>query len=300
MRKSYDINLNHLAVFHSVATERSVTRGADRLLISQPAASKQLKLLERSLGAALFERNPKGVRLTPAGELLANHARRLFAIKADAERAMADFQGIARGSLSVGASTTIGIYMLPELFVEYRRRHPGIQLRVTIANAADVQEQLLDRSLDVGLTEAFVSDARLEARVFARDELIPILPPGHPLLKMRRISAALLCREPFVVRETDSTSPSTVEQALARKGLSVRPVMSLSSTEAIKRAVAAGVGVAVVSRLAVSLELEAHRLATVPVSDLSLSRPFHRLTVPGRSSPASDAFIKLLESRQIR
>src|SRR5256885_2336662 len=113
MTKSYDINLTHLAVFDAVAQEGSVSRGATRLLISQPAASKQIKLLERAIGATLFERSQKGVRTTDAGQMLALHARRIFNAKVDAEREIARYHGIESGECRVGASATIGVHLLP-------------------------------------------------------------------------------------------------------------------------------------------------------------------------------------------
>src|SRR5439155_13086068 len=106
-------NLHHLSVFHAVATEASVSRGAERLAISQPAVSKQLRELERRLRTTLFDRHPKGVRLTAAGESLADYARRIFALADEAERAMADVAGLRRGRLAVGAGPTAGVYLLP-------------------------------------------------------------------------------------------------------------------------------------------------------------------------------------------
>src|SRR5580704_9534096 len=105
------INLGHLAVFHAVAEEKSVSRGAERLMVSQPAVSKQVQLLERSVGTALLERQPRGIRLTEAGELLAGYARRIFALEAEAVRALDELRGLQRGRLAIGASTTIGIYL---------------------------------------------------------------------------------------------------------------------------------------------------------------------------------------------
>src|SRR4051794_885109 len=122
------LNLHHLSVFHAVASTGSVSRGAERLEISQPAVSKQLRELERSLRTALFDRHPKGVRLTTAGEALADYARRIFALSDEAERAMADVAGLRRGRLAVGAGPTAGAYLLPRVLVEFRRRFPDVAL----------------------------------------------------------------------------------------------------------------------------------------------------------------------------
>lgn len=290
------INLAHLAVFHAVASEGSVSRGAERLMVSQPAVSKQLRQLERSLGASLFDRLPKGVRPTAAGELLADYARRIFALEAEAAKALAELRGLRRGSLSVGASTTIGVYLLPEVFVRYRRAYPDVHMHMEVANSEVIRRRLVEGAIDVGLTEGIVEGDELDSTVFLRDELVPIAAPGHPLARRKRpVPAATLCREPFVVRETGSGTKSVVERALAERGLSVTPVMSLGSTEAIKRAVAAGVGVAIVSRLTVQQELQLGRLVVLRVPDLPINRPLHRLTLRGRQpSQAVAAFMKML------
>jgi DNA-binding transcriptional LysR family regulator len=290
------INLAHLAVFHAVASEGSVSRGAERLMVSQPAVSKQLRQLERSLGASLFDRLPKGVRPTAAGELLAGYARRIFALEAEAAEALAELRGMRRGSISVGASTTIGVYLLPEIFVRYRRAYPDVRMHMEVANSEVIRRRLVEGAIDVGLTEGIVEGEELDSTVFLRDELVPIAAPGHPLARRKRpVPAATLCREPFVVRETGSGTKSVVERALAERGLSVTPVMSLGSTEAIKRAVAAGVGVAIVSRLTVQQELQLGRLVVLRVPDLPINRPLHRLTLRGRQpSQAVAAFMKML------
>jgi DNA-binding transcriptional LysR family regulator len=290
------MNLSHLAVFHAVATEGSVSRAAERLMVSQPAVSKQLRDFERSLGTPLFDRLPKGVRPTAAGELLAGYARRIFALEAEAGQALAELRGLRRGRLSVGASTTIGVYLLPEVFVRFRQAYPGIAMHLEIASSEVIRQRLADGAIDVGLTEGEVdADGGFESPIFMEDELVAIAPPGHPLTRRPDVPAADLCREPFVVRETGSGTKSLVERALAGRGLSVRPVMSLGSTEAIKRAVAAGVGVAIVSRLTVGLELQVGRLALVRLSDLTLRRPMHRVGLRGRhESRAVGEFMRLL------
>lgn len=293
------MNYNHLMIFLAVAEEGSVSRGADRLCISQPAVSKQLAVLEASLRTKLFDRLPKGVRLTDAGELLLGYARRLSALEREAEQAMGELQGMARGTLTVGASLTVGAYLMPELLADYSRRHPHIALTLEIANTEVIQRMLLEGRLDLALTEGFADDPDLAAAVFAHDELVAIAPPGHPLLAEAPITAARLLGEPLILRESGSGTRAVLERALAERGLAARPLMSLGSTEAIKRAVAAGAGLAVVSRLALGLELETGRLALLPLSDLVLRRPLHRLTRRGAyESRAARAFRELLPSAE--
>jgi DNA-binding transcriptional LysR family regulator len=271
------MNLNHLAIFHAIAEEKSMTGAARRLLVSQPAISKQLRQLEKSLGVRLFNRQARGVRPTDAGSLLASYATRLFALATDAERAVGELRGLQRGRLRVGASTTVGVYLLPEVFVRFRAAHPGVQLQLEIASSDSLATRLLNGSLDIALTEGVIHHELLESAVIMEDQLVAIAPHDHPLTRKRNVTASILCREPFVVRETDSGTQSLVERTLAQRGLTVNPVMSLGSTEAIKRAVASGVGVAIVSGLSVALEVQAKKLAILRCSDLIIRRPLHRV-----------------------
>jgi DNA-binding transcriptional LysR family regulator len=281
------MNLNHLAVFHAVAEEGSVSRGAERLCISQPAVSKQVRELEAALGVTLLDRLPRGVRLTEAGAILAGYARRLFAVEAEAERAIAELKGLTQGRLVVGASLTIGVYLLPEILGLYRKRHPGIVLELEIANTQVIQQKLLENALDVALTEGLAEADGLEAEVFRHDELVAVVPPDHPLLDEKRVTVSRFCDEPFLTREKGSGTREVVERALAEKGITVRSGMSLGSTEAIKRAVAAGLGVSIVSHLAVREELASGRLRVIALADLTLTRTLHLLRLHGKSESAS-------------
>jgi DNA-binding transcriptional LysR family regulator len=275
------MNLGHLAIFHAVAEAQSVSRGAERLMVSQPAVSKQLRALERSLGVVLFDRTPRGVRLTEAGELLASYSRRIFALEHDAITALEDLKGMGRGRLSIGASTTIGVYLLPELFVKFRQQYPAIDAKLEVSSSLGVLQRLADGAIDVGFIESPAQSDGVSAERFMQDELVAIARPGHPILKRKRLSAKEFCAEPFIVRSTGSDTKSLVEQELARRGLVIKPAMALASTEAIKRAVAAGIGVAIVSRLSIGLELKARTLVVAKVAGLSIRRPLFRVVRRG-------------------
>ena len=289
------MNRNHLILFQAVAEEGSFSRGAERLFISQPAVSKQIAEFETTLGTRLFDRIPKGVRLTEAGGLLLGYARRLSALEEETERAMADLHGLRQGRLHVGASLTIGAYVLPEVFGAYRARYPGIDLALEMANTDSIQRMVREGTVDIGLTEGLANAPDLEATAFLQDELVAIAPPTHSIMQEPVVTAARLCQEPFLLREPGSGTRAVVEQAFEEQGLRLHPVMSLGSIEAIKRAVAAGVGLAVVSRLTMGLELEARRLAIVPLSDLTIRRPLHRLHRRGsHETRAAAAFRRML------
>ena len=292
------MNLNHLAIFHAVAQTGSMTLGAERLDISQPAVSKQVQELEGALRVHLFDRIGRRIRLSQAGEILAEYARRLFALAAEAEAAMADVRGVGRGRLVVGASTTIGTYLLPRVVAAFSRQHPGIELLVEIDNTEHVHRRLAGLELDVGLTEGFVEEEELDGEVFHRDELVVIAAPGHRLAGRARLPPSAVQKEPFILRELGSGTRAVEERALARLKLPVRVAMALGSTEAIKRVVAEGMGLAIVSQLAVHAECAAGTLAVLPVAGLRIERPLHLVRRKGRrDGPALQAFCHILRER---
>jgi DNA-binding transcriptional LysR family regulator len=292
------MNLNHLTIFHAVAQTGSMTLGAERLDISQPAVSKQVQELERVLGVHLFDRIGRRVYLSQAGVILADYARRVFALVHEAEQTMAEVCAVEMGRLVIGASTTIGSYLLPAVLAEFSRRYPKIELLVEIENTEQVHDRLVGHELDVGLTEGFVDHQELEAEVFHRDELIVITSPDHPLASMARVSLKAIQQEPFILREPGSGTRAVEERALARLKLPVRVVMALGSTEAIKRVVAEGVGLAIVSRVSVRAECAAGTLAMLPVAGLRLERPLHLVQRKGRrAGPALQAFCGVLREK---
>lgn len=294
----YVMNRNHLALFHAVAQAGSISGGATTARVSQPAVSKQIAELEEALGVRLLDRLPRGCRLTEAGRILAEYAQRWRSLENDATRAVEEYRGLKRGRLAVGASLTIGGYLLPGALAEFHRRFPDIELQVETANTQQIQRALLDGAIELGLTEGPLESEELESAVFFQDELVAIAPAGHPLLRRRGVTAREICREPFILREEGSGTRAVVERALKRAGLNIQPLLTLASPEAIKNAVAAGMGLAIVSRLIVALELQAGSLGIIPLKDLAIHRPLHRQRVRGRSqSPAMAGFLEVLKKR---
>ena len=289
------MNLNQLRVFHAVAAAGSITGAARTLQVSQPAVSKQLGELENALGARLVDRLPRGIRLTIAGRALSEHAARIFGIEHMAQVELAALLGVRRGQLFVGASTTIGSYLVPRVFGAFHRLHPELRLELEIGNTAAVHDLVRRQVVEVGLTEGLVTDDDLTTAVFDQDDMVAITAPGDPVLSRPRLSARELVALPFVMRERGSGTREVIEAALAKKRLVVEPVMSLGSTEAVKNAVAAGLGVAIVSRLTVGLELASGSLVAIDVVDLEIRRALHLVELRGKSrSPAASRFVELL------
>jgi DNA-binding transcriptional LysR family regulator len=293
------LNLHHLSIFHRVAETGSVSRAAELLLISQPAVSKQIRQLELSMKTTLLDRHPRGVRLTESGKVLADYARRIFELAGEAESAMSDLAGVKRGSLSVGAGPTAGVYLLPAVIVRFRREHPQVSLRVETENADVLKQRLADGAVDLAISEAAIDVPGLARRAVCDDRLVPILPAGHPMARRKNIPADEFCRLPFVTRATAGDGPSLVERTLARRNRPVVPVMTVGSTEAIKQAVIAGVGAAVVSRLAVATEIAANLLVVADVRGLSVRCPVWHVWRKDRAvSAAAKAFVAMVAGRR--
>ena len=294
------MNFNHLYIFHRVAEKQHFTLAAQELFISQPAVSKQIHELERSLGQALFVQIGRKMYLTEAGKILYDYTCRIFALATEAEEALDEMQNLERGHLKIGASTTIGVYLLPELLGYYRRNYPHIDLSLTIANANEIQEMLSRQRVEVGLIEGSVTHPELDKQVWQQDELVLIVSLQDPILATADPTLHYLLDNnyPILLREQGSGTREIFEKAIGRLGLQpVQPFMELGSTEAIKRAVVAGLGVAFVSKHTIQLELLAGQLEQVPLVDFQLVRPLY-ITYPKhrRFSKALRMFLDMIES----
>jgi DNA-binding transcriptional LysR family regulator len=289
------LNLHHLRVFARVAESGGFTRAAQALHLSQPAVSKAVRELERQTGVPLFERAGRATRLTAAGEALFARARELFAVEQSAEEELRALRGLNGGVLRVGASTTVATYLLFPYLARFRRANPGVELRVASANTRAIARALLERRLDIALVEGPVRHSRIEVVPWREDELVVIVPPDHRLATRRSIQLQELAGEPLIVREPGSGTRKVAERALAAHDVAPQVTLQLGSTEAIKQAVAAGLGLAFVSRVAVSEQVKLGRIAAVRVREAALGRMLTELRLIGRAAgPGTVAFRKLL------
>lgn len=288
------MNLHHLQMFFAVAEEGSFTLGAERLAISQPAVSRMVADLENSVGEQLFNRGQKGVTLTDAGTLLLGYAKQIFGLEAEAKRALADLKGLETGSLTIGASTTIGERLLPPIVAEFVRAHPGVELLMEVENTALIQDGVLNGRYDVGFTEGSVDRKGLDAHVFAEDELVVFCSPLHTLAHSRTASMEEISIHPFVMREVGSGTRLVVESICSEMGLSPRIACSLGSTTAIKSAVGDGLGLGFASSLTLESEVSRGELVILN-TPLTRRRMLHLLRVGWRhESAALRQFLRLL------
>lgn len=281
------MNLHHLRLFAAVVDQGGFTRAAAALNLSQPAISKSLKELEAELNLSLIDRTGRAIKLTDAGRALHARARELFGVEKIAERELRELRGLKRGVLRIGASTTIATYMLPAVLGRFHLRHPGVRVRTASANTRTVLRLLLESRLDVALVEGPVSDSRVEVVPWRDDELVVIAPPDHPLLRRAPVAVADLAAEQFLVREPGSGTREVSRRALALHGFRPANTMRVGGTESMKQAVAAGLGLAIVSRASAADQLALGKIAILDVDGLVIRRSLTQIKL--RDRPTSVA-----------
>jgi DNA-binding transcriptional LysR family regulator len=294
------VNLHQLRIFSTVARLASFSRAAETLHISQPSVSIQVADLERSLGVELFEQLGKRIYLTDAGRVLESYAQRILTLVEEAQEAVAEVTELHRGRLAVGASTTPGTYILPKVLGRYEERFPKITVTLEIASTRRIQERLLRSEIDIGVVGWVASAQHFVIEPLLDDDLVVVVSAHHPLATSPGIPVAALADHRLILRERGSGTREAIEAAMRSVELDLTPAMELGSVEAIKEVVAAGLGVTILSRLAVAGETAAGRLAVVPVTDLALKRAFsiiyHR---DKRLSPAIQVFLEMLRTSVI-
>ncbi|MFZ3173150.1 MAG: selenium metabolism-associated LysR family transcriptional regulator [Carboxydocellales bacterium] len=288
------MNFNHLKVFWAVAKNLSYSRAAEELYLSQPTVSIQLKKLEEALGLDLLEQLGKKIYLTQAGELLYPYVNRIFSLATEAESAIQELKGLRAGRIIIGASTTPGIYLLPAIISSFQQNYPRLEISLEISNTHQVQEHLLLNQLDLGVVgEELTIDPQLIIQPLLADKLLIIAAKEHPLALRKSVSFAEFLTQRLILRERGSSTREILEQSVHSRGLQLKVAMQLNSIEAIKQAVIANLGVSVISKLTVGMEVKAGLLRAIPFSDLSLSRhinlAYHK---EKKLSPVMQAFVQ--------
>jgi len=294
------LDLHKLRVFAAVAEHEHVSRAATELRMSQPALSAHVHDLERHFGAPLIERAGRNIRLTEAGRVARDYARRILALTVELDEAMDDLQELRAGQLRLGASVTVGAYLLPADLGVFRRHYPDVTVTVEIVNTETIVDRLRHGELHLGLISDGLEDPEVEVEPYRDDELVTIVPPDHRWAGAE-IEAAALAAEPLILREHGSATRAIIEQALAGAGVQPAIGLELGSTEAVKGAVAAGLGFSFVSACAVVHELADGRLARTTVRGLALQRQFQIARRRGRRLTAAEtAFMAMLRDTAVR
>jgi len=289
-----------LQVFYTVAKQLSFTKAAEMLYMTQPAVTFQVKQLEEHFNTRLFERSHGRISLTPAGNLVMGYAEKILAMGAEMEARVAELTGQVTGPLMIGASTTIAEYQLPPILGEFKARYPEVQARLMVANSETIENKVAEHALDIGLIESTPHHPTLKVHACCDDELVMICSPDNPLARKSAVKAKDLAVQPYVSREMGSGTREVVDQYFRDHGFNPDDLhieMELGSREAIKGAVHAGLGVAILSAATVSKEVKLGELVAIPL-DPPLRRPLSLVYSPDKfRSKLLDAFIDFVEER---
>ena len=288
--------LRQLKVFEAVARRLSFSRAAEELHLTQPAVSTQVRKLEEHAGNALFEQFGKKIYLTPAGAELLQISRAIIQQFEAAENAMTQFKGVSGGKLNVGVISA-GDYFFPRLLVEFASRHHGVTLNFTVHNRAGLLTHIADNLTDLAIMVRPPTDLDTVNQPFAPHPYVIVAAPNHPLAGRTNIPMPLLMREPFVVREQGSDTFHSMQEGFGGSLADINIAMEIRSTETIKQAVIAGMGVSFLSAHTISQELKAGSLRVLDVQGFPLM--LHWYVVHRRSKrlpPVAQAFKEFLLS----
>ena len=267
-----------LKVFRAVAEHLNFHKAAEQLFLTQPAVTLQIQALENDLGVRLFDRAGGKISLTAQGSILLGYANKVAKLVAEAERELGDGDGKVSGELPLGVSTTIAQYVLPRLLGAFLEEHPHVQFSLHSGNTSQIVQFLLEGKVSLGLIEGPSRERGVRTEPFMEDELVLITPRSY---ESDQLSRSQLAQSSLLMREHGSGTRHVIEKALEKAGFklkSFKNVMDLDSTEAIKSAVEAGLGVAFVSRWAISKELELGTLKLANVAGLRIARQFTLIT----------------------
>ena len=286
--------LRQLKVFESVARHLSFSRAAEELHLTQPAVSTQVRKLQEHAGLPLFEQLGKKIHLTPAGAQMLLSSREIIQKFAEAEEAMAQYKGVSGGQLNV-AVISAGDYFFPRLLVDFAQRHEGVTLNFNVCNREELLAQLEANRTDLAVMVRPPADADTVAEPFAPHPYVIVAAPTHPLAGRKRIPVSRLSREPFIVREKGSDTWNSMEEAFGERIEDLNIAMEIKSTETIKQAVIAGMGVSFLSAHTISREVRTRAVTVLDVQGFPLMLNWyvvHRRTK--RLPPVAQAFKNFL------
>ena len=293
-----NLDLYPIQVFQAVATEKSFSRAAERLLRTQPAVSMMVRRLEDELGEKLIDRSGREILLTDAGQLVLDYARRFENLHRDLVNALAELRNTAAGVLVIGANESTTLYLLPVL-QRYRRLYPMVKVQVRRSLSSRIPAELIEGNLELGVVSYDPEDDRLETRVIYNDHLAFVVSPAHRIAGRESVSITELGMETFIAHNVKSPCREIVLKEFQRNKVPLRMEVEMPTVESIRKLVQRNEGVAFLPRMCVEPELEAGTLHEVKVDELFVERKI-RLVYPARRtlSHAAAAFLDLLQIKQ--
>lgn len=268
------ITLHQLKVFESVARQLSFTRAAEELFLTQPTVSLQIKQLENLVALPLFEQMGKRIYLTEAGQELYQYSRAIAQLIADMELALDELKGLERGKLNISVVSTAN-YFAPHLLAKFCQRYQGITVSLNVTNRENVLRQLADNLTDLAIMGQPPDGLDIVSESFMENPLVIIAPPNHPLCGQQKIPVKRLAQEVFLVREPGSGTRNAMERFFTEQQITINRGMETDTSEAIKQAVQAGMGLGIMSRHTIELELITNRLMILDVQGFPIMRHWH-------------------------
>ncbi len=291
-----------LKVFCTVAETKSFSKTSEIIHLTQPAVSLQIQALEEVYETKLFDRSSGTVTLTPAGEVLYKYAKEILTLYASAEKVIGKLTSLVKGSITIGACSNIGNYLLPSVITDFRKTHSKIKIHLLVGNTKRVVELLNSGNIDLGLVEGDVVRQKIVAKKLISDELLVIVSPNHSWAKKKEVSISDLVKEPFIFREAGSGTRQMIEKFLNRHEIMLQDMkvsIVLGSTEAIKDAVENGLGVSIISRWAARKESKYGTLRILSIKEEKIVRDFSLIINKNLiSSNALDEFLAFLKAYQ--
>jgi LysR family transcriptional regulator, transcriptional activator of the cysJI operon len=266
-----------LRVFCAVAETKSFSKASELIHLTQPAVSLQIQAMEELYETRLFDRSGNSINLTPAGEILYKRAKEILALYAEAQHNISEITGAIKGSLSIGASSTIGNYLLPHIISAFKKKVPQVNISLVVNNTKVITERLNAGEIDIALVEGDVSKQRFSVETLISDELVVTMSPAHPWAERRSLSAIELTKEPLILREEGSGTRQIILKHLEEHGIKLdqlKIALVMGSTEAIKGAVEEGLGVSIMSGWAVRKWIKLGLLKVATFKDLKFHRNF--------------------------
>ncbi len=292
------MEFDHLQAFLEIVKEKSFSRAAARLYRTQPALSKQMRQLEAELGQRLLSRQGRQVEPTPAGQVFLEHCRKILDTRREALEALQRLRERPRGRLSVGANEATSLYILPPVFAEFRERYPDVRLGIHRNFTRKLVERVLSNSLDFAVVSLPVEEKDLVVIPLHRDELGVVAPAGHPLARRRAVTLEEVAEFPLIFPRTGRTR-GLLERIFADRNLAPQVSLELASVEAIKKFVAGGLGISLISRSLVRGEVARGILRVIPLRDITLVRElgliYHR---DKYLDPVMQAFLQVVKDVQ--
>lgn len=284
-----------LKVFDKVAKRLNFTKAANELNITQPAVTKHIKEIESNLNIKLFERNGTKIKLTKAGEILLKYTEEIFSVYQKMEFEIGQLQEKQKGTLRLGASTTIAQYVLPPILAEFRKRFPEIQLSLVIQNSEKIEDLLANHKIDVGLIEAQIKNRTFHYFPFMKDEIVLVSRQNHSISTKNSIKIDDLKNIPLIFREPGSGTLETIDLALKSKSMKLNELnieIQLGSTESIKSYVLYSDSLAFLSIQSILQELKNQTLTIIDVKNLVIERHFNFIVPEGEQSKLVNLFIE--------